>query len=346
MLIQLHFHLQKLTRVLQAAHLHQLSADLLDGTQLRHIFDTAACKAKTHHYQLMLHHPSKLFQIETSYVHNGHDINLILHVPKAPADSILRLFQLHPFPLPFTESHFLMPDPANQILTISSGIDRLSAEISVATLMSCHRINSAYLCKRHGVMQRELNSTCLGSLYVQDFPGTMTLCEMWIVEQTETVLQLQDNWYLVYLPVAFTSYIICLNNSNLEVFIKIGPNRIYISPSCRMCLKDHVLISDSSMRLDSVIKHYKWDLDKIAFSSEEHALSSRWLKILGTKNVGRPTLNCIRQDIAIEKCSSAWVYLFSILGVLVATVIAVTGAYFLWILYLSTLKARILHILL
>jgi hypothetical protein len=175
----------------------------------------------------------------------------------APANSILRLFQLHPFPLPFTKSHFLMPDPANQIIDV----DRLSVEMSVANLMSCHRINSAYLCERHGVMRRELNSTCLGSLYIQDFPGTMTLCEMRIVEQTKTVLQLQDNWYLVYSPAAFTSYIICLNNSNLEVFEKTGPNRIYISPSCQMHLKDHILISDFSLRLDSVIKHYEWDLD-------------------------------------------------------------------------------------
>jgi hypothetical protein len=240
-LIQLHFHLQKLTRVLQAALLHWLLVDLLDGTQLRHIFDTPARRSKTHHYQLMLCHPSDLFQIKTSYMHNGHDVNLILHIPMAPADSILRLFQLHPFPLPFTELHFLMPNPANQILAISSGIDRLSVEMSVTNLMSCHRINSAYLCERHGVMWQELNSTCLDSLYVQDFPGAMTLCKMWIVEQTETVLQLQDNWYLVYSPAAFT---ICLNNSNSEVFVKTGPNRIYISPSCRMCLKDHVLISD------------------------------------------------------------------------------------------------------
>jgi hypothetical protein len=227
----------------------------VDGTQLRHIFDTAAHKAKSHHYQLMLRHPSNLFQLETSYVHNGQDVHLIIHIPMAPADSILRLFQLHPFPLPFTESHFLMPDPANQILAISSGVNRLSVEMSVANLMSCHRINSAYLCERHGIMRRELNSTCLGSLYVQDFPGAMTLCEMQMVERIETVLQLQDNWYLVYSPSAFTSYIICLNNSNLEVFVKTGPNRIYISLSCRMRLKDHVLISDFSLRLDSIIKH-------------------------------------------------------------------------------------------
>jgi hypothetical protein len=104
-------------------------------------------KAKAHHYQLMLRHPSNLFQIEMSYLHNSRDVHLILHIPMAPADSILRLFQLHLFPLPFTDSHFLMPDPANQILTISSGINRLSVKMSVANLMSCHRINSAYLCK-------------------------------------------------------------------------------------------------------------------------------------------------------------------------------------------------------
>jgi hypothetical protein len=114
-------------------------------------------------------------------------------------------------------------------------------------------------------MHHELISTCLGSLYVQNFPGAMTLCEMKIVEQTETVLQLQDNWYLVYSPSAFTSYIICLNNSNSEVFVKTGPNRIFISPSCRMRLKDHILILDFSLWLDSIIKHCEWDMDEIAF---------------------------------------------------------------------------------
>jgi hypothetical protein len=43
---QLHFHLQKLVRGLQAAHLRRLSVDLLDGKQLRHIIDTAAQQAK------------------------------------------------------------------------------------------------------------------------------------------------------------------------------------------------------------------------------------------------------------------------------------------------------------
>jgi hypothetical protein len=218
--------------------------------------------------------------------------------------------------------------------------------MSVANLMSCHRINTAYLCERHGIMRRELNSTCLGSLYMQDFPRATNLCEMHIVEQVETVLQLQDNWYLVYSPSAFTSYIICLNNSNSEVFMKTGPNRIFISPSCRMRLKDHVLISDFSLHLDSIIKHYEWDLDEIAFSPEEKALSSRWLEILDAESVGRSTLNSIRQDLAVERRSSSWIYLFSILGVLAATVLAVIIFCAIYAHHLATLKTRIVNVLL
>jgi hypothetical protein len=344
--IQLHFYLQKLVRGLQAAHLRRLSVDLLDSKQLHHIFDTAAKQANAHNYMLMLEHPSDLFQIETSYVHIGQDVHLILHIPMAPPDSILRLFQLHPFPLPFTDSHFVMPDPSNQIFAISSGVDRFSMEMSVTNLMSCHHINSAYLCEHHGIMRREQNSTCLGSLYMQDFVGATNLCEMRIVEQVETVPQLQDNWYLVYSPVAFTSYIICLNNSNSEVFMKTGKNRVYISPSCRMHLKDHMLISDFSLRLGSTIKHYEWDLDEFAFSPEERTLSSQWLEVLDSESVGRSTLNSIRQDIAMEKQSSFWVYLFSILGALAATILAVVISYVIYVHYFVTFKKRVVNVLL
>jgi hypothetical protein len=116
----------------------------------------------------------------------------------------------------------LMPDPVNQILAISSSTERLSIEVSAVNLLGCHRINQVYLCERHGVLKRELNTTCLGSLFMQDLEGAMTLCEMDIVPEVETVLQLQDNWYLIHLPRSLTSYVSCLNLSTSEIFIKSG----------------------------------------------------------------------------------------------------------------------------
>jgi hypothetical protein len=92
------FNIQKLIRALQAAQQQRLSIDLLSSTRLQDLFDAATVNAKAHHHQLLIRHPSNLLQIEASYIHDGVDVNLILHIPMAPADSILRLFQLHPFP--------------------------------------------------------------------------------------------------------------------------------------------------------------------------------------------------------------------------------------------------------
>jgi hypothetical protein len=120
---QLLANLQKLIRALQAAHHHRLLIDLLPSDTLKKLFNAAARKARSHHHQLLLRHPSDLLQIETSYVHDGYDVHLILHIPMAPTDSLMWLFQLRPFLLPFTETHMLMPNPDHQILAISASAD-------------------------------------------------------------------------------------------------------------------------------------------------------------------------------------------------------------------------------
>ena len=102
-----------------------------------------------------------------------------------------------------------MPDLISQILAISSGLDRLTLKMLVVNLMGCHLISSVYLCGQHRVLKQELNSICLGSLYVQDVKGPTSLYEMEIVPQVKMVFQLQAKWYLVYSPWSFTSHVIC-----------------------------------------------------------------------------------------------------------------------------------------
>ncbi len=65
-----------------------------------------------------------------------------------------------------------------------------------------------------------------------------------------------------------------------EVFVRRGINRIHVSPSCRLHLTSHVLISNFAMTLDTVIKHYEWELERISFSEEEQAHTDEWLPAL------------------------------------------------------------------
>jgi hypothetical protein len=76
--------------------------------------------------------------------------------------------------------------------------------------------------------------------------------------------------------------------------LKPGRNRFYVSLSCFLQLADHLVISDISLKLDNVIKHYKWELDKITFTDKEEACSTEWLSVLNDEKVGRTTLNAIR----------------------------------------------------
>jgi len=170
----------------------------------------------------------------------------------------------------------------------------------------------------------------------------MALCEMEITTQKETVLPLKDNWYLVHSPRQFTGHITCHNLSNSKVFLKPGLNRFYISPSCQLQLSDHLVISDVSFKLDNVIKHYEWELDKITFTDEEEARSTNWLTVLSDEKAGRTTLNAICQALAAERRSPIWVWIFTFLSLLLFILLMIVAGYFIITHYFWTLKARIL----
>jgi hypothetical protein len=132
--------------------------------------------------------------------------------------------------------HLLLPKPVNQNFVISSSLVCLSTELSVFNLMDCHKMNTMHLCEEPGVLWKELKS-------MQDFAGAMVLCDMEITTQKETILQLQDNWYLAHSPKPYTSHITCRNLSNSDMFLTPGPDRFYFSPSCHLQLHEHLIIS-------------------------------------------------------------------------------------------------------
>jgi len=211
---------------IQQAQHRRLAVDFLSAEQLNILFVKLNEQAVQNGCQLLINHRSDLFQLETSYFFDGADVHLLLHVPMVPTDSLLRLFKLHPFPLPLSGSHVLVPSVKEDILAISSGFKRYSAQFSATDLLGCHMVNNIYLCERHGVLNSNLNSTCLGSLYMQDFDAVKRFCALEIHRTGEIVHQLLNNWYLVYTPSSQTIPISCFNGTQSERHISKGTSRI------------------------------------------------------------------------------------------------------------------------
>jgi len=152
-------------KLLQALQARRLSITFLPKDQIDALFIQAQRRAKTMGCSLLLTSPSHITQIKVSHFFNGTHLNLILHLPIAPHNSIMRLYKLHPFPLPFANDTFLIPDVRDDVLAVSNTNIRFSSQLSTLELQSCNRINKIYLCERNGVMNKFPEDTCLGALY-------------------------------------------------------------------------------------------------------------------------------------------------------------------------------------
>jgi hypothetical protein len=331
--------LQMANHVIQMAMQRRLSIDLLSVADLRALYDRILRKADRAGYHPLIGHHSDLFQIEASYFHDGRDVHLLLHVPMVPDGSLLRLFRLHPFPLPLSKEHMLVPDVDYDVLAISPGLERLATVLNYVDLMACHNVNNIYLCEQQGVLKTNINSTCLGSLYLQDFESAKLLCPLKIHDSEEIVEQLLNNWFLAYSPKAMMAPVICHNGTNSEIHLKVGINHFHLSPGCRTKLKNHVVISDISLKESIDMMHYEWSWDAQSLSTIPLYDIDPITNELQTNGLTQPTFaELLMVSNERKRTPGWWPVLINFLGILLLTTVFLGTISFFYYRYRQQLR--------
>ncbi len=146
--------LRRVTHAIQSAVHQRFAVDYLNPVEMSELFKKLEEWANEAGCELLIQFHSDLFQIETSLLYDGQDGHLLIHVPMTPKNSLLRLFRLHPFPLPMFDTHHLLPDVKDDVLAISSTDTRFNVQLSSTNLLSCHRVNQIFMCDSFGVMSR------------------------------------------------------------------------------------------------------------------------------------------------------------------------------------------------
>jgi len=320
--------LDRLWDAVQEAQHHRLSIRFLPAVTLDRLFKKIKSRAQMTGNTLLLDKPSDLFQIELSYCYDGSEITLILHVPMAPRATTLRLLKFLPFPFQLSKTHFLLPSPAKRLLAISSDEPRLSMELTEAELEGCYRVSNLYLCERQGVLKSRMSLTCLGSLYDQQFRRATEMCDMKATPIVESVLQLNDNWFLVYSVKQFTAYITCRNSSSSEYHVSVGVNKIPVSPSCSVKLQDHVLHADTALRDTNDIIQFSFSLDGTAFTPDEVRDAEDILENLDADDDQDPSLDTLRAFKSVSRKFPGrwWFYILAIIVIAIALSLLIFGS--------------------
>jgi hypothetical protein len=202
----------------------------------------------------------------------------------------------------------------DDLLAISAGFNRYSSQLSSVDLLGCHSINKIYLCERHGVLGKQLNNSCLGALYLQNFDLAQELCPLHIRPAVEVVKQLLDNWFLIFSPEPQTAYVSCRNGTENEAYIKSGITRSFLSPGCKMNLNYHLLQADFALSLPDDIVNFQWDWDvsNLALTLEDEMAE------LYQEGNSDPTL----QDLFEVKKRSPKVLLFKVFVTFICSIVA------------------------
>jgi hypothetical protein len=262
---EIRYYVHKAVHAIQQAQHRRLAVDFLSATDLNKLFNNLKTKAQSYDCDLVIEKPSDLFQLEVTYFFDGAVVMLLLHTPMTPKDAILRLFRLHPFPLPFFGSTFIIPNVKNDLLAISNTEHRYSMQLSSADLVSCLKVNHVYLCERNGVLARSYTDTCLGSLYGQRYEEARRLCSFIIRPSQEFFYQLQQNWFLAYFPSPQTLPISCRNGTKTEKHFGSAVTKFHLSPGCTLDSPMYKLVSDLSLSIPTDYLHLEMEWDPTQF---------------------------------------------------------------------------------
>jgi len=316
------------SNVMQMAQLRRLAVDYLDEVTLKRIFDQANFRARQVNCVMLIRQPSDLFQLEMSYSYNGRKVLLMLHIPISPAESTMRLYRLHPFPLPVANDTFLIPDVTEQLLGISNTNHRYTVQYELADLVGCHRMGKIFLCERNGLLHKYPENTCLGSLYQQKYEDARDLCAFHLEPAREYVRQLKDNWYLIYSEMAITVPLKCSNSSYSELHIRAGASKFHLTAGCIADLPRHRIVSDLSVLIPQDYIQFDMEWDPVSFmpTMRDHIVPE--FQRLQRYGVSRAALSQVQANIASSKDQPAWYHNIHFSGNTLALLTALVGVTF------------------
>jgi len=291
--------LEKVYNVVQQLQHRRLAVDYLDTYQLSEMHQAVTDIAEKRGYTLLPERLSDYFQLEASYLRQGEDILIILHVPCIVHDQMLTLYRYIPFPYPIpkritsdkqtieemlhqignknsTQSfpkQILDEDTIDALILvpeadlIAIGSQRRYRTLSNADLSACNQRNRVYLCEKHQVLHTEMADSCLGSIFDRNEIGVKNNCKVERKKLKETIYQISPTDYLLFTPHKYTTQIQCKNGTNFPLYLS-QTTKFHLPEDCRVSLQAFSIQSDYNIRISPEPLNVPWQWDPLTLPSE------------------------------------------------------------------------------
>ena len=247
----------RIEATIEAAQSQRLSPRAVNGPLLIRLWEHLKEIAFKENYDLMLNHPSDLYQLESSFVYDAEKMEFILfvHVPMFPPENKFTLYRYAPFP---------MVHPANPNLTqivdvgeetyLALNADNEYRIMSTIDVNACTKRGTIFFCTERNAVYRDLEETCLGALYQKESAKVLQHCKFQSKIPSEFVLASGGRRWLIYSPESQTISAKCRKRVDSSAPIKIkGQVALSLMEGCTLKLKRSIISADSNFNTEMVI---------------------------------------------------------------------------------------------
>lgn len=176
---------------------HHFPANLLTHTTLLELHNNLTKTANELGGNLPFSLPIQIFQLPTSYSVHDNQIRIILHIPimKQP----FTLYRHLPIPTDITnQTAVIIYNPRAEYFIISED-NQFHLELSAEQLHNqCHTLGSTFLCTQLGILQTDPATTCLGSLFTNNYNTANNLCTVKLFHGLMAAEQIDDTNFIIY----------------------------------------------------------------------------------------------------------------------------------------------------
>jgi hypothetical protein len=243
-------------------HSHRFPLDWMETTASLAVYRRLQDRAERMGGVLMTTHPMDMFDLPTSFVCHDKDIYVFLHVPIIKER--MQLFEYISVPIRVPGNGSFIQVTAKKDFILVSKKNSLHKEMTGEELRRrCKTLGSNYLCEHLGVFNRRMESSCLGSLFVNSLSGVHSCCETEMVTEDWMVRQMSAERFLLFSREPLNLMYECRNGTRNNVVVH-GIQLVEVPEQCEVFSSEFELIpsAEFSIRM-SVIHEVNWNRSSI-----------------------------------------------------------------------------------
>ena len=242
---------------------HRIPICFLNNTQIKISLGKLFKSAAAQHLQPISVHLAAFLQYDTSFLFEEGRIHIFVHVPLFDNNKVLDILQFHNAPTQISDLLALKLSPVDDILAV--GKDGLHTSMSHTDLTSMTKYGHMYFSDTALTLNIQLNTSCLGMIYSQDFHNIKSICPAKFLETDEQFTNVGPGEYIFYTSNPQTIQIRC--QSGVKHLAVEHTEKIRLPDNCEVKSKNFVTRTGHDFNLESAIRAWPttWNVSGLLF---------------------------------------------------------------------------------